>query len=174
MNLVITLSQIKHLAQTGSSSEYFFFFMERKPNIIMDGFFTKISVSTSFFTMNGLFLTFGIREKHTDDVYTNDTVSSLQNGYDNKYYIYFDPYTIENRYTTECVIQLEEIILKMYGSTIPSKTPVYSLKTQLQGGTFKIHREQSNEMQGKYILKISGVWESAHSYGVTYKCTVYS
>jgi hypothetical protein len=137
----------------------------------MDGFFTKIAVSTSAFTMNGLFLAFGIREKYVDDTNMIDTVT---NGYDTKYYISFDPYTIENRYTTETVIQLEEIILKMYGSTIQSKTPVYSLKTQLQGGTFKIHREQSAEMHGKYILKISGVWESIHSYGVTYKCTVYS
>lgn len=213
MNLVITLPQIKQLVQHGTSTDYFFFFMERKPNIIMDGIFTKLAISTSFFTMNGVFLSVEFHEKIPSSLPTRFTPFSYETPkiypkQDCKYYIYFEPYSIENRYNTECIIQLEEMILQMYSATnissdnvsqfpgempymkqveprmktrsIPdakrkesfTKTPVYSLKTQLHGGAFKIHREDYTKtpILNRYILKISGVWESTHSYGITYKC----
>lgn len=158
----------------------------------MDGFFTKIAVSTSCFTMNGVFLTFGLREAKPNGRVEPET----DGAYESKYYISFDPYTIENRHTTESILCMEEMILQMYGSTLLcGKTPVFSLKTQLQCGALKIHREPFSKFSGlrsesadqhskcgeqslvgksgggKYVLKISGVWESATGYGVTYKCT---
>ena len=299
-----------------NTPDYFLSFMDRKPNIIMDGFFTKIMISTSFCTMNGIFLSIGFQEfprtrqeaeyrinsyelrssefprtpstarpeyftiktgnscregmlgerssrfsgdttrtkikelrspsavVNSDElrspspkgdkflrtpsatqaeyftIFGRDEVS-YENAEPNKYYIYFDPYAIENRYTTETIIQLEETILQMYTANSgelrvqsssesqgvaesggrsqsaifgrdkvsyenstpylskiskPLKTPVYLLKTQLQGGGFKIHRDKESclpemSIPNRYILKISGVWESKHSYGITCKCT---
>jgi hypothetical protein len=250
MNLCISLSKINTFLNSPKENAYFLFFMERKRNIIMDGgYFTKISISNSFFTMNGIYTIVTITQKLTDDgVYG---IENTKNKYDQlrstpsllacskgtgvtshteyeetpendkthlplgntfrplgvcrglhstipinepsvsypttpqnstKYYIYFDPYTLSNRTITESIIQLEETILQMYGVVCPNKTPVHTLKNQLHNGVFKIHQVLSTNMpaidgcifmqQNTYILKISGVWENAHNYGITYKCTL--
>ena len=205
MNLCISLSKINSFLNNPEENAYFLFFMERKRNIIMDGgYFTKLSISNSFFTMNGIYTNVTITQKTTDDViygidnaknkydqihnnssiYTNEQHVSYPTTPQNstKYYIYFDPYTFSNRTNTESIIQLEETVLQMYGVVCPNKTPVYTLKNQLHNGVFKIHQVLSTNMsaidgciftpQNKYILKISGVWENAHNYGITYKCTL--
>jgi hypothetical protein len=58
---------------------------------------------------------------------------------------------------------------------IPMKTPVYCLRNQLYGGCIRAHTENgvqsqsvSTELYTKYI-KISGVWETDQTYGITYK-----
>ena len=203
MNLCISLSKINSFLNNPEENAYFLFFMERKRNIIMDGgYFTKLSISNSFFTMNGIYTNVTITQKTTDDcvygidntknkydqlhntIYTNETpisyLATPQNS--TKYYIYFDPYTLSNRTNTESIIQLEETVLQMYGVVCPNKTPVYTLKNQLHNGVFKIHQVLSTNMpaidgciftpQNTYILKISGVWENANNYGITYKCTL--
>jgi hypothetical protein len=202
MNLCISLSKIKSFLNSPEENAYFIFFMERKRNIIMDGgYFTKISISNSFFTMNGIYTNVTITQKPPDDSfygsdvaktkydqmhYTIQNEPSVSSSYSTpqnstKYYIYFDPYTLSNRTNTESIIQLEETILQMYGVLCPSKTPIYTLKNQLHNGVFKIHQSfithtlPNNEhitLQNKYTLKISGVWENAHNYGITYKCTL--
>ena len=40
------------------------FFSDKKKNIIMDGTFTKIQYSESFFTMNGIFVYFPVMGKN--------------------------------------------------------------------------------------------------------------
>ena len=157
----------------------------------MDGYFSKIMCSTSFFTICGLFISIDITHKQgicdfasthmgRNSKFSGDTtVGSLEgkSHLDTKYFVLFDPYTIDNRYNTECIIQLEEMILKMYGTHIINKTPTYSLRTQVHTGEFKIHREGSSPIYNPqtqsngYVLKISGVWESCLNYGITYKFT---
>ena len=204
MNLCISLSKINSFLNNPEENAYFLFFMERKRNIIMDGgYFTKLSISNSFFTMNGIYTNVTITQKTTDDcvygidnaknkydqlhnntIYTNEPNVSYPTTPQNstKYYIYFDPYTLSNRTNTESIIQLEETVLQMYGVVCPNKTPVYTLKNQLHNGVFKIHQVLTTNMQAidgciftpqnTYILKISGVWENAYNYGITYKCTL--
>jgi hypothetical protein len=203
MNLCITLPKINNFLNNPLENEYFLFFMERKRNIIMDGgYFTKISLSTSFFTMNGIYLNVTISQKTVDDVGSgfdltknkyeqsqyntlNEKANILYPTSQNttKYYIHFDPFTLNNRTNTESIMKLEETILQMYGFTCVNKKPVYSLKTQLHNGMFKIHQLLTTDTttthndhiytsQNKFILKISGVWENTHNYGITYKCTL--
>jgi|LauGreSuBDMM15SN_2_FD.fasta_scaffold06154_4 hypothetical protein len=129
----------------------------------MDGFFTKLVFSTDYFSIIGVCLTFYITRK--------PEVASLTN-HVYRHFVHLDPYTLENRKYAECACEMEEYILSMYAPLAPGKTPVYSLKTQLNTGVIKIHAEDSETTThsfSKYILKISGVWETAYAYGITYK-----
>ena len=46
------------------------------------------------------------------------------------------------------------------------------LSKQLHSGFFKLYREQHNDKKGgnvKYVLKISGIWETKNEIGITFK-----
>ena len=67
-----------------------------------------------------------------------------------------------NRELIDSVQQIEEHILS--SADIQNKSPVYSLREMLAIGRINIH-----DFSDTIILKISGVWETENSYGVTYK-----
>jgi hypothetical protein len=46
------------------------------------------------------------------------------------------------------------------------KTPVYTLKTQLQNGSIKYYK---NSVGGLLYIKISGIWENPNEVGITFK-----
>jgi len=173
------LTQDTNTAIEDGNPFYYLFFMEKKRNIIMDGFFTKIALSNTFFTMNGLYVSVRISQKQTDSPALESDIEC-----ENKYFIFFDPYTIDNRHTTETIIEMEEKLLSMYGVNAESKTPIYLFKTQLLNGSLKIHHPmcmkdsacrstKESEKTQQYILKVSGIWENAYNYGITYKFTPY-
>lgn len=130
-------------------------FLEKKINMIMDGFFTKICFSDSCITMNGIYIdiplqiSFSITKNilHFDYTTNKDIIHKLSN--------------IEK--------QLIQYYIFFYG--ISNKTPTYSLKTNLQSGSIKYYKD-SNESSGYYI-KISGIWETRTEIGITYKIIEY-
>jgi len=142
----------------------------------MDGYFTKLVYSNAWFATNGIyvFISFTHRKLY-DGQRAMDTSTEEAGGY--KYYIQFDPYTLDNRQYTERMFDLEERILSLYVPNNPSKKKAFSLKTQLLNGILKIHYDAttpenlSQDVRSTYHLKISGVWETAVSYGITYKFT---
>jgi hypothetical protein len=84
----------------------------------------------------------------------------------------------------EILCKIERNIIDRYiVSHCPSKTASYILKTQLLSGTIKYHSEYKDMNRGvdssddtthlsltcKTILKISGIWETASSVGITMK-----
>jgi hypothetical protein len=114
------------------------YFLEKKINIIMDGFFTKFVVSFPFMTMNGLFLTL-------------PPVTSRLN------FLNID--TVINKYWINRICLIEKQLLHYYQSyNNLSKTPVYTLKSQLQKGILKYYRDvHPRATKSTYYLKISGI-----------------
>ena len=147
-------------------------FMEKKRNIIMTGDFTKILYSDEFLSLNGLFIECPI-------------ITQPINKYQNKNTIWFQPYSIQNVNVVKNFCQLERKIIEYYKTyTRCRKSPIYVLYNQLYSGNTKIYRdisEESNKIRQdntvsltvKYIIKISGVWESEDSFGITYKFLEY-
>ena len=140
----------------------------------MDGYFTKVAFSNAWFAINGLYVSVSITHRKIHDTPRVETPTE-EGGY--KYYIQFDPYTLDNREYTERMFELEDRILSLYIPSNAAKKRVFSLKTQLLNGILKIHNDTSTpehlsqEIRSTYHLKISGVWETAVSYGITYKFT---
>jgi len=190
MNLILPISYFQENgAPNGAPRESACpFFMEKRKNLIMDGHFTKLVFSNHLFTMTGLYVYFDLFTHALPPLPLTAKPPTDRNtffpsvGY--KQYIHFDPYTLDNRQTTESICELERWILSCYGAHLATKTPAYSLSTQLYGGVLKIHAEDSgcggyaasvapvdheSRTFSRYFLKISGVWETAYQYGITYK-----
>ena len=60
-----------------------------------------------------------------------------------------------------------------------SKTPLYSLHNQLHSGNVKIYKSYNEQsiypppgfapIVKKYVIKMSGIWETDRNIGITYK-----
>jgi hypothetical protein len=126
------------------------YFLEKKINMIMDGFFTKFVLSFSFMTMNGLFLTL-------------PSITTRLN------FLNID--TIINKDWIHRICSIEKQLLHYYQSfNNLSKTPVYTLKSQLQKGILKYYRDvHPRSTNSIYYLKISGIWENPIEFGLTFK-----
>jgi hypothetical protein len=85
--------------------------------------------------------------------------------YYNKFRCVFNP----NNYVEliEQVRQIEDRLLKKL--EISNKTPEYKIYEQLKTGNIKIFNDVPIKQNSTLILKISGIWETPSSYGVTYK-----
>lgn len=101
-----------------------------------------------------------------------------------KFIEHFDPNLAENASQTELLCDIERRIVTNYiEMNAPLKNAVYNLKHQMESGCFRFAREcsvsQNNsklncvETPGMsfstYALKISGIWETTTSVGITVK-----
>jgi len=134
------------------------YFLEKKRNIIMDGNFTKIIYSNDKFTMNGIYILFPI------ELSNNDKNSNL---------VRFNPYQMNNVSVIAEIVKLEHRIVEYYKNIFQCKAKISNfLSKQLYSGSLKLYKElNSNESNSpkKYLIKISGVWETSEDVGITYK-----
>lgn len=132
-------------------------FLDHKENKITKGLFTKIIYSNSIFTMSGLFFYFPIN------------ITNINNNY-NRIFINFDPKQELNKQIIHYLSTIEENVLKMYNFS-KNKEIKFLLKEQLKSGYIKIHSNENthNNIDSKYIVKISGIWENEKNIGITYK-----
>lgn len=144
MILITTLEQY--------NNDCIFFSEPTKNNIINESKFIKIYYSNELFTLNGIYMTLQIN-------------NILCEKYYNKYKCSFN---YENNVTLiQTLKNIEEDILKKYSC---NKPPEFKLFEQLQNKYIKIFDEiPINKNNIKIILKISGLWETDYSYGLTYK-----
>lgn len=126
------------------------FFQEKKKNIIMDGTFTKLLYSMPNISILGLFFDFTINGKIIN----------------NKLYAFN---VNENNNTINELVNIEKKLLKMY-TTIYNidKRVVSILKNNLFQGLLKVFTKREI-VKKKYVLKISGIWETSSEIGITYK-----
>jgi len=129
------------------------FFIDKKRNIVMaSGTFMKIAYSTEYMNMAGIAVHYPL-------------LSSTRNQY-----LTLD---FTNSHVQKCVesmCKLEEDILSMYLHSYGINKPAsYGLRTSLFMGSAKVHHEESSVANVSFVLKISGVWESASTVGITYK-----
>lgn len=126
------------------------FFLDKKRNIVMNGSFTKIMYSVRDVSFLGMFFDFPIDGSIMGSKYYNFNIH-------------------ENIETITRIINIEKQILDYY-KTINEidKNSVYVLKNNISQGHLKVYTKK--EMKNKkYVLKISGVWETTNEIGITYK-----
>ena len=129
-----------------------FFCEPIKNNIMNDGNFIRILYSSINFTLNGIYLLINIHDIMCEKYYM-------------KYKCTFNVFNHKDMIDNLKVI--EEDILKKY--EIKEKVPQFKIYEQLKNGNIKIFSEINNKSSASFILKISGIWETHTSYGLTYK-----
>ena len=133
---------------------------EKKKNIVIDGIFTKMIYSDKLLSMNGIYLSFPLE------------LNLNQNTYNNKN-VFFYSYTRNNDNYIKELSNIETNIINYYKYFYNvNKENSMVLKKQLQSGFFKLYREQTNEKKNgnvKFVLKISGIWETKNEIGITFK-----
>lgn len=124
-----------------------------KNNVIIDGTFTRIIYSTPIFILNGISLLIPLNDIYIEKYY-------------NKYKCSFNVNT--HLELIESIKSIEENILKIVN--IKNKIPQFKVSSQLKNGNIKFFLENIDKITNNlFILKISGIWETATQYGVTYK-----
>lgn len=146
MNIVKTIDQF--------NENNIFFCEPIKNNIVIDGKFIKVLYSTHNITFNGIFI----------NITFNDLVIEK---YYNKYKCTFNVNLCKNIINKVKIIE-EAILTKV---NIQNKTPQFKIYEQLMGGNIKYFCDNTDKINGSFILKISGIWENTCNYGLTYKFT---
>jgi len=147
MNFVLQIDQI-HIDSTIK-------FLEKKNNNMMDGDFTKIFYSDEYVTLNGFYVNFPI-------VQTSGIINTKQRP------------ILQNMHIVNKFCDLEKQLIEMYKEyMICDKTPVYLLQQQLHNGFVKVYSNYNSikppSKMVTHAIKISGLWESGDSVGITYK-----
>jgi len=142
----------------------FLYCLDSKPNLIMNGNFTKINYTHPHFTMNGLFILVPI------------TSTFIEHSSENTNFVRFDPLSLPNKSIIDRVIKIEHDILSYYSSFFCcTKSTSLSMTKQFSKGKLKINGETNSSSSIHtippilIILKISGVWETEFEYGITFR-----
>jgi len=125
-----------------------------KNNIMNESTFIRLLYSTEKFVLNGIYLLIQLTFIDTEKYY-------------NKHKCIFD--VDRHIETTENIKRIENEILYKIG--IKNKTPQYKITEQFKNGNIKIFSYNIPKNNTSFILKISGIWETNTSYGLTYKFT---
>lgn len=168
MNIILNINDI-YDADNSSIIKHNFIFLDKKRNIIMDGEFTKIIFSNEHITMNGIYTMCPMQFQAIND----------RTGL-NKNILYFQPYHALNVPLLNIFSEIEKQILRYYKEYYTSsKTPLYSLHNQLHSGNVKIYKSYNEQsispppgfapIMKKYVIKMSGIWETDRNIGITYK-----
>ena len=123
-----------------------------KNNVIIDGTFTRIIYSTPIFILNGISLLIPLNDIYIEKYY-------------NKYKCSFN--VNSHLELIESIKSIEENILKIVN--IKNKIPQFKIYEQIKSGYIKVFSDVTNRQNSSFILKISGIWETQHNYGLTYK-----
>lgn len=125
-----------------------------KNNIMSDGNFIRILYSNKYFILNGIYLLLSFNDINSEKYY-------------NKYKCLFN--IITHKDLIDNIKKIEENILRKLD--FYNKTPQYKIYEQIKNGNIKIFCDEIPNATCFFVLKISGVWETQHSYGLTYKFT---
>lgn len=121
-----------------------------KNNVMNDGFFIRILYSTHTMALNGLYLLVPLSDVTCEKYY-------------NKFKCSFS--VSAHRNIIEQLRAVEESILSKYKTT---KQPMFKIYEQVRSGCIKLF-DDLNQAKTLFVLKISGIWETQHHYGLTYK-----
>jgi hypothetical protein len=123
-------------------------------NIMNNGRFIRILYSSHIIIFNGIYLSIMLNDIKYEKIYS-------------KYKCIFN--INNNQDLLNDIKKIEEDILCKYN--LKNKTPQYKINEELQKGFIKIFCEINNiiPISQSFVLKISGIWETQNSYGLTYK-----
>jgi saccharopine dehydrogenase-like NADP-dependent oxidoreductase len=135
------------------NNDYVYLCEPIKNNVMNEGNFIRILYSTSLFVMNGISLLVTLYDINIEKYY-------------NKYKCTFN--TIQHKELIDCLRNIEEGLLRK--SNIKNKIPQYKINEQLKNGNIKLFLDNNDKLiNGNFMLKISGIWETESYYGLTYK-----
>jgi hypothetical protein len=150
MNIVFTPSQFK--------KEHVYFTDSIENTVMEDSKFIKILYSNNDVVCNGVFIEVSFKITHKENYFKKIKYS-------------FD-ITLNDK-MIQTIYQIENDILNHYNS---KKQKKYIIRDSISNGNIKIFPNSIADgdystNSGKFILKISGIWENNNEYGVTYKIT---
>ena len=135
------------------------YFSEPIENTIMeDSTFVKILYSNELMTLNGIFTDMEMKITNKDNYFKK---------------IKFNFDTQQNNEILQKIYNMETDILNKYNSIKLKKRTIYD---SLSSGNMKIFPNIDTDIHNcgnKFILKISGLWESKQEIGVTYKIVIH-
>lgn len=132
------------------------FFNEQNKNNV-DTNFIRFIYSSKLYSLNGIALIFEIKNLICEKLFNN------------KYKYVFNIH--ENYEIIHFIKNLEYNIISQFSchSFHLHKHPQLKLTEQFNKGEIKIFKNEMNMTYSFFILKISGIWSSNESYGLTYK-----
>lgn len=153
MNVYLHIQQVKN--NNNIELQDTIRYLYPKKNTIMNGEFTKILFSKHNVTMNGLYfyLPFKIHETN-DNSHIRQLVTNNQ----------------QNISLINDLKNIEKVLLKNYMdyNRIQKKCENV-LQNQLITNQIRVYRNMNKPIRNKYVIKISGIWETRDKIGLTYK-----
>jgi len=152
------------------------YLMDSKKNILMDGTFSKMIYVHSFFSMNGVYIHIPIKiHKIENYSFSNKSLPLVKpplvpsSSVKQTVFFYLEKENHSNVPSYISMLELlEKQILEQYVPLDPNLPKISAISQTLKSGYFRIFRE-SNKKPGEFVLKISGIWENAKGYGLSYK-----
>ena len=123
-----------------------------KNNVMNDGKFIRIIYSTHNVTLNGIYLLVTLNDISCEKYYT-------------KYKCNFN--VASNKDIIDNIKIIEEDLIKK--CELKDKIPLFKINENLKNGNLKIFTDIGNLTVCSFILKISGIWETQHNCGLTFK-----
>ena len=154
MNIYINLSDIKENNKINLYDNIRYLYP--KKNTIMNGEFTKILYSKYNVTLNGLYIYIPINIEKTN---SDSHVRSISN-------------TSNNTTLIQDLKNVELYILNNFKSYSKRNKMFETVLTkQLNTNSIRVYHENNNnnKKRNKYVIKISGIWETNEKIGLTYK-----
>lgn len=129
------------------------FFQKPITNTVIDkSIFIRILYSNELIILNGIYIKVNLK------------ITNIQTYY-NRYKYNFN--IAENQNIIDHIQYLENSILRHYKC---NKTKKFKITEQVNNCNIKIYTDRYvNNNPSNFALKISGIWESEHEYGITYK-----
>lgn len=129
-----------------------------KKNTIMEGEFTKILFSKEYVTMNGIYL-------HLPFVVDTRKI------YENNHIRFLVQNNVQNNNVVSDLKMIEKTLLTNYSDYYKIKKQFeYTLSRQLHSNQIRVYHDISNKSRRtRYVIKISGIWESVDKIGLTFK-----
>lgn len=129
-----------------------------KNNIMNEGQFVRILYSTNTFVLNGIYLLVNFNNIFIEQ-------------YFNKFRCSFN--LDANKEIVNKLRALEEEIISKASLNINNKVSEFKLFEQLKTGIIKLFTENNKTNNNLLVLKISGIWETDTSFGLTFKFIKY-
>jgi len=156
------------------------FVFDKRKNVIIDGYFSRLVYSTPDFVMNGLYIKcvfYKIQEIRHSNSYNQFSALCLSESSSTESFRSTESFDLKNPHNLSLITSLcaiEEYVLHQYKEIKNvNKACVYNLRNQLYGGTIKLSGStatySAKNESIKLIAKISGVWETDNSIGLTFK-----
>jgi hypothetical protein len=151
--------QMNIILDTSTFSLSDIFLTDKKQNILIHGYFTKMIYSNQYISLSCIYYNLPLNSYHIVTS-ANDT------------YVHYDPFDLQNNQVIQELSEIEYRILEHYKNYYCLTANISnSIKKRLQCGKIKLFCSDDTKITPttKIIIKISGIWETTHEIGLAIK-----